>query len=87
MAEDDWNLVFHRNRTPLDSVSGLLDLSLLYHVWLCGVFLLVTWYITWVLFKIYATEVSVDGLPWSLRLWAVFRAPNWLLISCRQVFV
>ncbi|XP_072505620.1 nucleoporin NDC1 [Notamacropus eugenii] len=47
------------NQTPLDSVSGLLDLSLLYHVWLCGVFLLVTWYITWVLFKIYATEAHV----------------------------
>uniref|UniRef100_A0A4X2KAP4 Nucleoporin NDC1 n=1 Tax=Vombatus ursinus TaxID=29139 RepID=A0A4X2KAP4_VOMUR len=44
---------------PLDSLSGLLDLSLLYHVWLCGVFLLVTWYITWVLFKIYATEAHV----------------------------
>ncbi|XP_051855605.1 nucleoporin NDC1 isoform X2 [Antechinus flavipes] len=41
---------------PLDSLSGLLDLSLLYHVWLCGVFLLVTWYTTWVLFRIYATE-------------------------------
>ncbi|KAM9004438.1 nucleoporin NDC1 isoform X2 [Sarcophilus harrisii] len=41
---------------PLDSLSGLFDLSLLYHVWLCGVFLLVTWYTTWVLFRIYATE-------------------------------
>ncbi|XP_004695820.1 PREDICTED: nucleoporin NDC1-like, partial [Condylura cristata] len=46
---------FHR---PLDTVSGLLNLSLLYHVWLCGVFLLVTWYISWILFKIFATEVS-----------------------------
>ncbi|XP_043859000.1 nucleoporin NDC1 [Dromiciops gliroides] len=44
---------------PLDSLSGLLDLSLLYHVWLCGVFVLVPWYITWVLFKIYATEAHV----------------------------
>ncbi|XP_078188022.1 nucleoporin NDC1 isoform X6 [Callithrix jacchus] len=41
---------------PLDTVSGLLNLSLLYHVWLCGVFLLTTWYISWILFKIYATE-------------------------------
>ncbi|XP_027708617.1 nucleoporin NDC1 [Vombatus ursinus] len=51
----------HRDekQPPLDSLSGLLDLSLLYHVWLCGVFLLVTWYITWVLFKIYATEAHV----------------------------
>uniref|UniRef100_A0A8C0W8T7 Nucleoporin NDC1 n=1 Tax=Castor canadensis TaxID=51338 RepID=A0A8C0W8T7_CASCN len=46
---------FHR----LDTVSGLLNLSLLYHVWLCGVFLLMTWYISWMLFKIYATEAHV----------------------------
>uniref|UniRef100_A0A8D1SCD1 Nucleoporin NDC1 n=1 Tax=Sus scrofa TaxID=9823 RepID=A0A8D1SCD1_PIG len=47
---------FHR---PLDTVSGLLNLSLLYHVWLCGVFLLMTWYISWILFKIYATEAHL----------------------------
>ncbi|XP_048207315.1 nucleoporin NDC1 [Perognathus longimembris pacificus] len=47
---------FHR---PLDTVSGLLNLSLLYHIWLCGVFLLITWYISWILFKIYATEAHV----------------------------
>ncbi|XP_062436836.1 nucleoporin NDC1 isoform X1 [Rhea pennata] len=41
---------------PLDTLSGLLDLSLLYHAWLGGVFLLITWYIAWLLFKIYATE-------------------------------
>ncbi|KAL1776142.1 Nucleoporin NDC1 [Sigmodon hispidus] len=44
---------------PLDTISGLLNVSLLYHVWLCGVFLLVTWYISWILFKIYATEAYV----------------------------
>ncbi|XP_032152833.1 nucleoporin NDC1 isoform X3 [Sapajus apella] len=44
---------------PLDTVSGLLNLSLLYHVWLCGIFLLTTWYISWILFKIYATEAHV----------------------------
>lgn len=48
---------FHR---PLDTVSGLLNLSLLYHVWLCGVFLLMTWYSSWILFKIYATEVGIE---------------------------
>ncbi|KAG8518958.1 Nucleoporin NDC1, partial [Galemys pyrenaicus] len=47
---------FHR---PLDTVSGLLNLSLLYHVWLCGVFLLMTWYISWILFKIFATEAHL----------------------------
>ncbi|NXP62506.1 NDC1 protein, partial [Chloropsis cyanopogon] len=40
----------------LDTLSGLLDLSLFYHTWLSGVFLLMTWYIAWLLFKIYATE-------------------------------
>ncbi|KAM4806644.1 nucleoporin NDC1 [Urocitellus parryii] len=47
---------FHR---PLDTISGLLSLPLLYHIWLCGVFLLTTWYISWILFKIYATEAHV----------------------------
>ncbi|KAM6219063.1 nucleoporin NDC1 isoform 1-T1 [Rhynchocyon petersi] len=44
---------------PLDTVSGLLNLSLLYHVWLCGVFVLTTWYISWILFKIYVTEAHL----------------------------
>uniref|UniRef100_A0A8B9W6P8 Nucleoporin NDC1 n=1 Tax=Bos mutus grunniens TaxID=30521 RepID=A0A8B9W6P8_BOSMU len=47
---------FHR---PLDTVRGLLNLSLLYHVWLCGVFVLMTWYVSWLLFKIYATEAHL----------------------------
>ncbi|XP_034508845.1 nucleoporin NDC1 [Ailuropoda melanoleuca] len=46
-------------RRPLDTVRGLLNLSLLYHVWLCGVFLLMTWYISWILFKIFATEAHL----------------------------
>ncbi|XP_064002948.1 nucleoporin NDC1 isoform X1 [Pogoniulus pusillus] len=41
---------------PLDTLTGLLDLSLFYHAWLCGIFLLITWYTAWLLFKIYATE-------------------------------
>ncbi|NXP82740.1 NDC1 protein, partial [Ramphastos sulfuratus] len=41
---------------PLDTLTGLLDLSLFYHAWLCGIFLLITWYIAWLLFKIYVTE-------------------------------
>ncbi|XP_021516928.1 nucleoporin NDC1 [Meriones unguiculatus] len=44
---------------PLDTLGGLLNVSLLYHVWLCSVFLLMTWYISWVLFRIYATEAYV----------------------------
>lgn len=55
------NFCFHRQfHRPLDTVSGLLNLSLLYHVWLCGVFLLMTWYTSWVLFKISVTEVSIE---------------------------
>uniref|UniRef100_UPI00398EC1CB nucleoporin NDC1 isoform X2 n=1 Tax=Pristiophorus japonicus TaxID=55135 RepID=UPI00398EC1CB len=42
---------------PLDTLTGLFDLPLLYTTWLSGTFLLVTWYITWLLFKIYVTEV------------------------------
>ncbi|ETE67271.1 Nucleoporin NDC1, partial [Ophiophagus hannah] len=44
------------NLPLLDTVAGLLDLSLLYHSWLCGLFLLMTWYIAWLLFRIFSTE-------------------------------
>ncbi|XP_072429825.1 nucleoporin NDC1 isoform X2 [Chiloscyllium punctatum] len=40
----------------LDTLTGLFDLPLLYTAWLSGTFLLVTWYITWLLFKIFITE-------------------------------
>ncbi|XP_078074415.1 nucleoporin NDC1 [Mustelus asterias] len=40
----------------LDTLTGLFDLPLLYTTWLSGTFLLVTWYITWLLFKIFVTE-------------------------------
>ncbi|KAJ8011030.1 hypothetical protein DPEC_G00053960 [Dallia pectoralis] len=40
----------------LDSVYGLLDLSLLYQLWTSGTFLLFTWYITVLLFRIFVTE-------------------------------
>uniref|UniRef100_A0A2K6F643 Nucleoporin NDC1 n=1 Tax=Propithecus coquereli TaxID=379532 RepID=A0A2K6F643_PROCO len=55
-----FNFCFYRQfHRPLDTVRGLLNLSLLYHVWLCGVFLLTTWYMSWILFKIFATEAHV----------------------------
>ncbi|XP_030063020.1 nucleoporin NDC1 [Microcaecilia unicolor] len=53
------NLQRDSKMQPLDTLRTLLDLSLFYHSWLCGVFLLVTWYISWILFKIYATEAYV----------------------------
>lgn len=40
----------------LDTVGGLLDLSLLYHTWISGTFLLFTWYTTLQLFRIFVTE-------------------------------
>lgn len=45
---------------PLDRVAGLLDLSLLFHLWISATFLLFTWYITLLLFKIFVTEVRVQ---------------------------
>uniref|UniRef100_A0AAQ5Y688 Nucleoporin NDC1 n=1 Tax=Amphiprion ocellaris TaxID=80972 RepID=A0AAQ5Y688_AMPOC len=42
---------------PLDSIAGLLDLSLLYHLWSSATFLLLTWNITLLLFRIFVTEV------------------------------
>ncbi|XP_069498263.1 nucleoporin NDC1 [Ambystoma mexicanum] len=52
---------FQKDNTlpPLDSLSGLLSLSLFYHTWLCGIFILITWYVAWVLFKIYTTEAYI----------------------------
>lgn len=44
---------------PLDSIAGLLDLSLLYHLWISASFLLFTWHITLLLFRVFVTEVSV----------------------------
>uniref|UniRef100_A0AAX7SUN2 Nucleoporin NDC1 n=1 Tax=Astatotilapia calliptera TaxID=8154 RepID=A0AAX7SUN2_ASTCA len=41
---------------PLDSIAGLLDLSLLYHLWISATFLLFTWYIMLLLFRIFLTE-------------------------------
>ncbi|XP_043941395.1 nucleoporin NDC1 [Protopterus annectens] len=45
-----------RFRQPLNTLKGLMDISLLYHTWLSGTFLLIIWYIEWLLFRIYATE-------------------------------
>lgn len=45
---------------PLDSIAGLLDFSLLYHLWISALFLLFTWNITQLLFRIFVTEVCVS---------------------------
>ncbi|XP_011471671.1 nucleoporin NDC1 isoform X2 [Oryzias latipes] len=41
---------------PLDSISGLLDLSLLYLLWISATYLLFSWYMTLLLFRIFVTE-------------------------------
>lgn len=41
----------------LDSLGGLLDLSLLFHSWISGSFLLFTWYTTLQLFRIFVSEL------------------------------
>ncbi|KAF3858003.1 hypothetical protein F7725_011204 [Dissostichus mawsoni] len=42
---------------PLDSIAGLLDLNLLYQLWVSAGFLLLTWHVTLLLFRIFVTEV------------------------------
>ncbi|XP_056277399.1 nucleoporin NDC1 isoform X2 [Pseudoliparis swirei] len=51
------NLHLNSSVHPLDSIAGLLDLSLLYHQWISAGFLLFTWNITLLLFRIFVTEV------------------------------
>ncbi|XP_029929507.1 nucleoporin NDC1 [Myripristis murdjan] len=51
------NLQLNSSLHPLDTIAGLLDFSLLYHLWISGTFLLFTWYITLLLFRIFVTEV------------------------------
>ncbi|XP_035025442.1 nucleoporin NDC1 isoform X2 [Hippoglossus stenolepis] len=51
------NLHLNSSIHPLDSIAGLLDLSLLYQLWISATFLLFTWYITLLLFRIFVTEV------------------------------
>ncbi|XP_061587720.1 nucleoporin NDC1 isoform X1 [Cololabis saira] len=51
------NLHLDNSINPLDSIAGLLDVSLLYHLWISATYLLFTWYITLLLFRIFVTEV------------------------------
>eukprot|EP00064_Thunnus_orientalis_P001013 superscaffoldBa00000062_g1014 len=50
------NLHLNSSDNPLDTIAGLLDLSLFYHLWISATFLLCTWYITLLLFRIFVTE-------------------------------
>ncbi|XP_053549421.1 nucleoporin NDC1 [Bombina bombina] len=53
------NLQLDGQQPPLDTIRGLMNLSLFYETWLTGTFLLTTWYMVWILFRIYATESRV----------------------------
>ncbi|XP_068605208.1 nucleoporin NDC1 [Brachionichthys hirsutus] len=50
------NLQLNSSIHPLDSLAGLLDLSLLYYLWISASFLFFTWNITLLLFRIFVTE-------------------------------
>ncbi|XP_033960982.1 nucleoporin NDC1 isoform X1 [Pseudochaenichthys georgianus] len=51
------NLHLNSSAHPLDSIAGLLDLNLLYQLWVSAGFLLLTWHVTLLLFRIFVTEV------------------------------
>ncbi|TRY84159.1 hypothetical protein DNTS_026054 [Danionella cerebrum] len=50
------NLPLDGSIQPLDSLAGLADISLFYHLVISGTFLYFTWYLSVLLFRIYATE-------------------------------
>uniref|UniRef100_A0A8C4ZJA7 Nucleoporin NDC1 n=1 Tax=Gadus morhua TaxID=8049 RepID=A0A8C4ZJA7_GADMO len=54
---DTLSLQSNSSLNPLDSIAGLLDLAMLYHLWISGTFLLLTWYLTVLLFRVFVTEV------------------------------
>ncbi|XP_051943725.1 nucleoporin NDC1 isoform X1 [Hippocampus zosterae] len=51
-----FNLHLNSSTHRLDTISGLLDLTLLYHLWSSATFLLFTWYTALLLFRIFITE-------------------------------
>ncbi|XP_041447290.1 nucleoporin NDC1 isoform X1 [Xenopus laevis] len=53
------NLHMDRQQPSLDTLRGFLNLSLFYQIWLSGTFLLATWYMVWILFRIYTTEARI----------------------------
>uniref|UniRef100_A0A671QNY3 Nucleoporin NDC1 n=1 Tax=Sinocyclocheilus anshuiensis TaxID=1608454 RepID=A0A671QNY3_9TELE len=88
------NLQIDSSLQPLDSLTGLLDLSLLYHLSISGTFLYLTWYLTVLLFRIYVTEflalqdlalLSQHSLSRRLEVFSLSQpgghAHNWNAIS------
>ncbi|KAM4023233.1 LOW QUALITY PROTEIN: nucleoporin NDC1 [Anomaloglossus baeobatrachus] len=76
------NLQMDKHLPPLDTIRGLLDVSLFYQIWLSGVFLLTTWYIVWLLFQIYATEARAFPVQTAFPEEAEKCLPN--MLSCNS---
>lgn len=69
---------------PLDSIAGLLDLSLLYHLWISASFLLFTWHITLLLFRIFVTEVCVAIKDKMYTITKIAKLPKKVLLYFRS---
>ncbi|XP_056149324.1 nucleoporin NDC1 [Lampris incognitus] len=79
------NLQLNSSLHPLDTIAGLLDLSLLYHLWISGTFLLLTWYITLQLFRIFVTEVYSFPMQSSFTEDAHLCLPK--VLACKQPMI
>eukprot|EP00079_Xenopus_tropicalis_P034775 XP_017948546.1 PREDICTED: nucleoporin NDC1 isoform X1 [Xenopus tropicalis] len=53
------NLHIDRQQPSLDTLRGLLNLTVFYQIWLSGTFLLSAWYMVWIFFRIYTTEARI----------------------------
>ncbi|XP_053325230.1 nucleoporin NDC1 [Spea bombifrons] len=53
------NLQIDGQQPSLDTLRGLLNLSLFYQTWLGATFLLTMWHMVWLLFRIHATEAQL----------------------------
>ncbi|KAM8929997.1 nucleoporin NDC1 [Pelodytes ibericus] len=70
------NLQTDKHQPPLDTLRGLLNLSLFYQTWLSGTFLLITWHMVWLFFRIFATEARVFPVQSSFAEEAEKCLPN-----------
>uniref|UniRef100_A0AAY4BGL4 Nucleoporin NDC1 n=1 Tax=Denticeps clupeoides TaxID=299321 RepID=A0AAY4BGL4_9TELE len=69
----------------LDTVAGLLDFSLLYHLWISGTFLMLTWFITVFLFRIYVSEAYSFPVQSTFTEDAEMCLPK--VLSCKEPMV
>ncbi|XP_063283316.1 nucleoporin NDC1 isoform X2 [Pelobates fuscus] len=79
------NLQTDGEEPPLDTVRGLLNLSLFYQTWLSGIFVLGTWHMLSLLFRIFATEPIVFPVTFSFVEEAENCLPNVLGSNAPQL--